>query len=142
MEQILLHEHRAKKEGITLVETLVAIAVVVIVSVAAASVAFYSSNAIRNATVKRFFHNEIDTIAKLYLTYDGSEFSDAMNNFCGVNQSPAEGETLYFYNGIFEMVDSSAPYEYKLSLAFASSSLNLASSYKDGSSIYAREVSK
>ena len=141
MEQVLLNEHRSKKEGITLVETIIAIAIVVIVSVAAASVAVYSSNAVRNASVKRFFRNEIDSISTLYLAYDNDDFSNAMNDFCGVYQSSAAGETFYYYNASFEQV-TSENHEYKLSLNFGLSDLTLTSTYKDGSAIYSRRVSK
>ena len=142
MEKVLLTKHRSKKEGVTLIETLVAIAVVVIVSAAAASVAIYSSNAIRNAAVKRFFQNEIDTIAGLYLTYENAEFSNAMNDFCGVLQTTDDGNYYYYYTGSFEMEATEENHAYKLQLTFNYPELVLISTYSDGGAIYSREVSR
>lgn len=142
MEKVLLAKHRSKKEGVTLIETLVAIAIVVIVSAAAASVAVYSSNAIKNATVRRFFQNEVDTIAGIYLTYEGAEFSRAMNDFCGVLQDSADGTYFYYYTVGFTREATEETHAYKLQLTLNASKLTLASTYKDGSAIYNREVAR
>ena len=142
MEKVPLHGHRSKKEGVTLVEALVAIAIVVIVSAAATSVAVYSSNAINNATVRRFFQNEIDTISGLYLTYEGADFSNAMNDFCGVLQETTDGIYYYYYTGAFVNEGTEESHAYKLELVFHSPKLTLVSSYKDGTAIYTREVSR
>ena len=142
MEKVPLHGHRSKKEGVTLVEALVAIAIVVIVSAAATSVAVYSSNAINNATVRRFFQNEIDTISGLYLTYEGADFPNAMNDFCGVSQESADGTYYYYYTSAFTKEGTEEAHVYKLELVFHLPKLTLVSSYSDGTAIYSREVSR
>ncbi len=148
MGQILQHEHRAKKEGVTLVETVIAIAIVVIVSVAASSVAVYSSNLIHNSSVKRYFQNEVNSVSKLYLEYSGSDFSRAMHDFCAdfceIDETFTDGTYTYHYNHGFDVVTGEAAYDYVLDLTFSDScnSLAIASRYSDGSAIYSRSLAK
>ena len=143
MEKVLKHEHRSKKEGVTLVEAVIAIAVVVTVSVSAATLATTASNSIHNTSVKRFFRNEIDTISGLYLTYDLDDFSKSIKDFCGIDESFAAGNTYHFYYGTgYSRGAPADKYEYKLDLEFAASKLTLTSTYQNGDAIYSREVSK
>ena len=140
MEKTLIHGHRTKKEGMTLVEAIVAIAIVVIVSGASASLAYYSSNMVRNQSVKRFFNHEIDSIGKLYLTYGETHFPKAMNDYCGVSQGYSD--TTYYYNDAFERTGTESSHAYRLVLDFDTDSLTLSSYYQDGGSIYGRSLTK
>ena len=76
MEKVLIHGNR-KKEGLTLVETVIALSIVVTVSLATVSIAVYSTNSLRSSANKGFFNHEIATFSDLYLSYEGASFSEA-----------------------------------------------------------------
>lgn len=146
MGKILIHGNRWKKEkGLTLVETIVALSVFLIVSLSTVSIAVYSANSFKLVDIKYFFTKEIDTISNLYLSYSESDFSLAFKQY---TSQDIEGytDTTYYLNNKYEYVSSSS-YAYRLTLTFTINEqslhvLNIKSYKSSGSGIYERTVSK
>ena len=142
MGKILLNGNRWKKEkGITLIEIVVSLAIIVIISVAAVSIAAYSSTLFNSMNVKRFFQREIDNIAELYLSYDEEDFSSAFNKLTGKTISGYTNSTYYVSHN-FEYVESTDNYFYKINLTFDESTLNISSLKSDDSAIRSRSVTR
>ena len=142
MGKILLNGNRWKKEkGITLIEILVALSIIILVSVAAVSIATYSATMFNTINVKRFFQREIDNIAELYLSYEEVDFSTAFNKLTGKTISGYTDST-YFVNSNFQYVESVDEYAYKINLTFSGATLDIASVKSDNSPIRSRSVQR
>lgn len=142
MGKILLNGNWRKKEkGITLIEILVALSIIILVSVAAVSIATYSATMFNTINVKRFFQREIDNIAELYLSYEEVDFSTAFNKLTGKTISGYTDST-YFINSSFQYVESVDEYAYKINLTFSGATLDIASMKSDNSPIRSRSVKR
>lgn len=142
MGKILLNGNRWKKEkGITLIEIIVSLAIIVIISVAAVSIAAYSSTLFNSMNVKRFFQREIDNIAELYLSYEKEDFSSAFNKLTGKTISGYTNST-YYVSPNFEYVESTDNYSYKINLTFDEPTLIISSLKSDDSVIRTRSVTR
>lgn len=145
MGKILLNGNWRKKEkGITLIEILVSLSIIILVSVAAVSIATYSATMFNTINVKRFFQREIDNIAELYLSYDEADFSTAFYNLTGKTINGYADDPTYFINSSFQYVESADEYAYKINLTFKfnGAALDIASTKSDNSPIRSRSVQK
>ena len=144
MGKILINGNWRKKEkGITLIEILVALSIIILVSVAAVSIATYSATMFNTINVKRFFQREIDNIAELYLSYEGEDFSTAFYKLTGKTISNYNNSTsTYYVNSSFQYVESVDEYAYKINLTFSGATLDIASVKSDNSPIRSRSVQR
>lgn len=144
MGKILINGNWRKKEkGITLIEILVALSIIILVSVAAVSIATYSATMFNTINVKRFFQREIDNIAELYLSYEGEDFSTAFYKLTGKTISNYNNSTsTYYVNSSFQYVESVDEYAYKINLTFSGATLDIASVKSDNSPIRSRSVKR
>ena len=139
MEKVINHGNR-KEKGLTLVETIIALAIITTVSLATVSIVVYSSNALRNTAVKAFFNHETDTLSNIYLSYhdDADSYGKAMKQYSGAEVTLGEDRSLY-YDGKFNhtAVETSM---YALLLDFDADRLLLKVSDNNGKSIMDKEA--
>ena len=142
MGKVLFHGNRKKEKGITLVETIIAIGVIVIVSLATVSIAVYSSTVLSNTRVKEFFARETNTLADFYLTYDEGKFATAVKAYTGRTITGYTDSTFY-YDGAFRVSDKEKKSFY-LVLDFGTSAETLSMNVfkANGSKILSKEVAK
>ena len=139
MEKTANHGNR-KKKGLTLVETLISLSVIVIVSLATVSIVVYSTNAISSARRKSFFAHETNTLANLYLTYNDTpeDFTKAVRQYSG--QDVVFGtDYTFFYSEEFSYVEE-AKQSYSLLLDFDVSSLLMSARNAKGEEFLSMEV--
>ena len=143
MGKILYHGNRWKKEkGLTLTETVVSLAIIVIVAVAATSIAVFSSNSFKKSNLKQYFVQEIDSICNLYLSYESEDFSKAINNSLGITISGFT-DSIYYLNSNYEYLENENGHSYYLEFDFDTDiSLTLSAYKKGGSLITSRSVNK
>ena len=97
MESNFKHRNWWKKEkGLTLVETVIALAIVAIVSTAAISMTIYSTNALTKSREKSFCSGETDNYATLFLSYGEDDYVEAFNALTGGSISGYENAILYY----------------------------------------------
>ena len=139
MEKAVNHGNR-KKKGLTLVETLISLAVIVIVSVATVSIVVYSTNAISSSRRKSFFAHETNTLANLYLTYNDTpeDFTKAVRQYSGQDVVFGTDYTFY-YSEEFAYVEE-ARMSYSLLLDFDVSGLLLSARNAKGEEFLSMEV--
>lgn len=142
MGKILYHGNRKKEKGLTLVEVVVSLGLLVIVSIATASVAVFSSTSTKNNSVKRFFANEINNIAILYLSYDEVDFVEAIQFSMDITLTGYDDVTVY-YDGKYQLLDSDENYKYKIDFDFTGNTdLTISSFNNQNKAIYSRSVKK
>ena len=141
MVKILNLRNRKKEKGLTLAEVVVAIAIIVIVSAATLSIAVYSSNAFNKASIKNYFVHEINTISKLYLSYDEADFSTAFYDCTGKTISGYTDSTFYLSDS-FAFLENESNSAYYMTLTFGEKTLVLGSYYANSTLILERSVSK
>jgi len=133
--QILNHGNRWKKEkGLTLVEMVVSLAIIVIVSVAAISIAVYSSNTQKRVAISRYFTVLIDNSLRLYETYSDTDFEDAFEALTGQAIYYNTNRT-YYLNLDYQYVEESNAV-YNVRYVFKSNGLVVTAMYSDGDVIY------
>ena len=142
MGKVLFHGNRKKEKGITLVETIIAIGVIVIVSLATVSIAVYSSTVLSNTRVKEFFARETNTLADFYLTYNEENFPKAVSAYTG-RTITGYTDTTFYYDGAFR-VSTEANKSFYLVLDFETSAETLSMNVfkANGSKILSKEVAK
>ena len=147
MGKVLFHGNRKKEKGITLVETIIAIGVIVIVSLATVSIAVYSSTILSNTRVKEFFARETNTLADFYLTYDTeAKFATAVNAYTG-REFTGYSDSTFYYDGAFRVSDEEKKSFY-LVLDFETNAetgvvtLSMDAFKANGSKILSKEVAK
>ena len=141
MGQTINHGNRKKEKGLTLVEVVISLSVIVIVSIAMVSIAIYSSNAQRKISVGRFFRQHIDNSLNLYQSYSDTDFETAFNSVN--NQSITFGNDVTFYlNDSFEYVGDTSNAEYQIAYDFETNSLKVSASYYGGDLIAERSTTK
>ena len=146
MGKVLFHGNRKKEKGITLVETIIAIGVIVIVSLATVSIAVYSSTILSNTRVKEFFARETNTLADFYLTYDTEEkFATAVRAYTGRTEEEFTGYTnsTFYYDGAFR-ISAEENKSFYLVLDFETNpgTLSMNAFKANGSKILSKEVAK
>lgn len=142
MGQILYHGNRKKEKGLSLIEVVISLAVIVIVSIAMVSIAIYSSNAQQKVNEGRFFRQHIDNSLHLYQQYSESDFNNA---FYMVNNETIEYnvDKTFYFNDEYEFTSSSSA-KYDVTYVFNSETNTLAISarYYGGDVIVERSTSK
>ena len=146
MGKVLFHGNRKKEKGITLVETIIAIGVIVIVSLATVSIAVYSSTILSNTRVKEFFARETNTLADFYLTYDTEEkFATAVRAYTGRTEEEFTGYTnsTFYYDGAFR-ISTEGNKSFYLVLDFETNpgTLSMNAFKANGSKVLSKEVAK
>ena len=136
MGQTVNHGNRRKKEGLTLAETVIALAIIVLVSLGATSLVIYSSNALQSARERRFFGHEVEAISMLYLSYtDKEDFAQAVNDYrpgVDILDTGALVDTTIYYSSKFIPVGSTDPYAFYLTLDFEGDDLNITANRAKG----------
>lgn len=143
MGKVLFHGNRKKEKGITLVETIIAIGVIVIVSLATVSIAVYSSTILSNTRVKEFFARETNTLADFYLTYDTDvKFATAVSAYTGRAFTGYTNSTFY-YDGAFR-ISTEGNKSFYLVLDFETNpgTLSMNAFKANGSKVLSKEVAK
>ena len=144
MGKVLFHGNRKKEKGITLVETIIAIGVIVIVSLATVSIAVYSSTILSNTRVKEFFARETNTLADFYLTYDTEEkFTKAVKAYTGREEFTGYTNSTFYYDGAFR-ISAEENKSFYLVLDFETNPETLSMNVfkANGSKILSKEVAK
>ena len=144
------HGNRQKEKGITLLETIIALGIIVIVSLAAVTINVSASSAMNNNRIKSFFVREMNTIAKLYSTYwtetenAHKNFRDAIEDYTGRTLTVTDGQVdnaEFYYSNTFE-TSSSSEKSFYLVLDFKTESnvLKMTSYRADDSELFKKEV--
>ena len=142
MEKVLFFRHWKKEKAVTLIETVVALSLITIVSVAAVSVAIYSANSFRIASVKRFFNHELDSISEIYVAYDNeSDFRKAFQLHTGKEIS-GYTNTIYYLDNSLSYLDDSQGSSFYISLSFEGTKLDMGSYSNSGTTLAQRSVTK
>lgn len=141
MGKILNHGHWKKEKGLTLVETVISLAIISIISIAVVSISVYSANAINRNRVKSFFVNESSIIAKYYLSYSESDFYAVVNNLTGLEEDDEYHNFTIYYSSKQEYATSS-DYYYHMDAIFSDNNnkLTLMSYNSSNALIYERSV--
>ena len=141
MESHSKHGNRWKKEkGLTLIETVIALAIIITVSVAVVSITIYSTNALITTNVKAFFSNEVNNIASLYLSYDDTDYIQAVNVTTGATISKTNDDIIY-YNSTYAFSDDT-DYNYYISFNYDEDTLTLTAYQNSGDLIITRSVTR
>ena len=129
-----------KEKGLTIVEIIVSLAVIVIVSLAVVSVALFSTKTQANTHVKQYFSRMVNDIAMMYESYEDEKFELAFNNYTG--QTIEYGvDIVYYFNSSFQYQEESGS-AYSLRCDFDVDTLKVTASYSDNTLIHERSVSK
>ena len=141
MGKIINHGNWKKEKGITLIETVVSLTIVIIISLACFSLVIFAANSRKKASVNRFFSNLTHQCLKLYTTYtDGSEFEDGFSIL--TNQTIEYGvDTTFYLNETYHYVTSES-YKYSIIFDFEDDSLKITSLYSNGDKILVRSAAK
>ena len=75
MAKVLLNGNRKKEKGLTLIETVISLAVIVIVSITAVSVSVYTNNIQKSVEIERYFTVLVDQSLSLYQEYSDSNLN-------------------------------------------------------------------
>lgn len=143
MERVLKHGNRWKKEkGLTLLETIIALSIIVIVSISVVSMTIYSSNALSTTREKSFFYGEIDNYVTLFLSYNEIDYASAFNKLNGSEISGYEDVAIY-YNSNYEYTTLEKS-SYHTNFVFSDENNTLTMTVYDfnNNSLYLRSVSK
>ena len=121
MEKVLGHRHWQKEKGLTIIEMIVSLAVLLIIAISTLSFSLFSISQKDDTRFKHFFMLECSQISNLILIYQGNEFNSAlkfyMNNtddsFTFDDSSDA---TCDLYYGSDYSYSTDAEYRYKMNL--------------------------
>lgn len=109
-----------KEKGLTLIEAVIALAIISIVSISSVSLAVYAINSIATIRVKSYFARETTSIANLYMAYDADTYESALNELTKYSIDDEnhiyDNVTLkYDANGKYISTDE---YTYKIELTY------------------------
>lgn len=142
MEKVLHHGSWKKEKAVTLVETVVALSIITIVSIAAVSISIYSANSFRLASVKKFFNHEISSISEIYSAYNNeADFATAFELHTGKAIS-GYTDTTYYLDSSLNYVDSYEGSSFYLRLSFEGTTLSLSANSNSGTALASRSVTK
>ena len=134
MAKVLINGNRKKEKGLTLIETVVSLAVIIIVSVTAVSVSVYSNNIQKSVEIERYFTVLVDNSLSLYQGYKDSAFETAFNDLTGQSITYGSDHT-YFVSQDFKFVTEEYSL-YSVKYDFGTNSLSVRAMYEDGEIIY------
>lgn len=139
MESVLKHRPRRQK-GLTLIEVVVALAIISIVSFAVVSIAVNSTSALSTARINNFFSRETDGFASFYLTYNDEGFHDAIEEVTGTVIDGTNNEKVYY--NVDCQYSTSENYHYYVNFSYDSSTLTLIAYDVNNNSIFSRSVTR
>lgn len=143
MGKIFHHGNWKKEKGLTLLEVVIALTVIVIVSISVFSISIYSSNALNIANIKNFFVIESSNFANYFLSYDATDFSDALVYTTNLESYDSYANfTLYYDSNYSYVEEENAVYHLDFVFTDENSVLTLNAYNKDNSTIYIRSVTK
>ena len=134
MGKTLIHGNRKKEKGLTLAEMVVSLAIIVIISVAAISVAVYSTNQQKRIAMTRYFTVLVDNSLRLYESYSGSDFNTAFKAYTGQDIDYGTNKTFYFSLDYKYVDEPNSVYNVRYS--FKANGLVVSAMYADGDLIY------
>ena len=140
MESIINKRNWKKEKGLTLIETVIALSITTIISVAVVSLSIYASNALYLQRAKDFFIRETSNIASIYVNYDEESYKVAIKDLLNKDVDGYENMTIY-YNESFDYATES-DYAYYLNVNYSTESLDLISYNAKNSAIYSRSVAR
>ena len=142
----ILHVRNWKKEkGISLVELVISLTIIVIISIAGVSIAVYSSNSFKNNELKRHFVSELTSLSILYINstnFVSTNFVGAVNSFYGDSVLSDEIDTDVYFDVNYKVIHSTSEFAYRLYFDFETDKLTLSSYTQSDKLIYSKEVSK
>ena len=143
MAKVINHGNRRKEKGLTLIEVVIALSIIVTVSIAAMTIVVYSSSSLHSTAEKGFFQHEVDTLSDLYLSYTGTDYANAMKQYTGKTDVADGDDYTLYYDTAFRIGDS-ASYSYLVTLDFQTepTKLVVTASKKEGAAILSREVAR
>ena len=142
MVKILFFRNWKKEKGLTLVEVIVSLSILIIVSIVTVSLAVFSTTATQKGAIKQYFMQEIDNISNLYLSYDEADFVESISFSLGINLTGYNDYTSYL-DSMFNILDSDEGAKYRLVFDFdGNTSLTMFSYNGVDSLIYSRSVTK
>ena len=137
----ILHVRNWKKEkGISLVELVISLTIIVIISIAGVSIAVYSSNSFKNNELKRHFVSELTSLSILYI--NSANYVSAVNSFYGDSVLSDEIDTDVYFDANYKVIHSTSDFVYRLYFDFETDKLTLSSYTQSDKLIYSKEVSK
>jgi len=135
-----INGNRKKEKGLTIIEAVVALGIIVILSISAISVAVYTNNIQKRVAMTRYFTVLIDNSISLYLAYEGEDFQLAFNKLTNQSLTYNVDHTFYFDKDLNFTNEASSLYSAKYD--FSANSLSIKALYDDGDVIYERSVTK
>ena len=137
----ILHVRNWKKEkGISLVELVISLTIIVIISIAGVSIAVYSSNSFKNNELKRHFVSEFTSLSILYI--NSANYVSAVNSFYGDSVLSDEIDTDVYFDANYKVIHSTSEFAYRLYFDFETDKLTLSSYTQSDKLIYSKEISK
>ena len=112
----------------------VSLAIIVIISVAAISVAVYSNNQQKRIAMTRYFTVLVDNSLRLYESYSGSDFNTAFKAYTGQDIDYGTNKTFYFSLDYKYVDEPNSVYNVRYS--FKANGLVVSAMYADGDLIY------
>lgn len=140
MVQVLQYQHWKKEKGLTVMEIIVSLTILVIVSLAVLSVALYSFNVQTKANVRQRFSHMVNDVVMMYQTYENDDFELAFNKYTG--QTITYGtDTIFYFDESFNYHEEEGS-QYYLNCDFESDSFHISACYIDNTVIHERSVAK
>jgi len=141
LESVLKHGNRTKKEkGLTLVETVIALGIIIIVSTSVVSIMIFSTNSLSKNRITNFFSHETNSFATFYLSYNDSDYYKAVKAMTNTDIDGTNNEKVY-YAADYSYSDDS-DYSYYVNFAYDGDTLTLTSYDKNDENVFTRSVSR
>lgn len=129
-----------KKKGLTLIETVIALSITAIVSLAVVSLTIYATNGLYLQRAKSFFIYETENISTLYLANNESNYVTSFNHLTGLETTEYTNTRLYYHNDFTYSNDTD--YSYYLDIEFSESGLSFKSYTNKDALVYERSVER
>lgn len=130
MAKVPFNGNRKKEKGVTLIETVVSLAVIVVVSVIAVSISVYTSNIQKSVEIERYFTVLIENSLSLYQGYENEAFETAFNDLTGQTISYGNDHTYFVSRDYMFVTEEYSLYSVKYD--FTENGLTVRSMYDDG----------
>ena len=140
MESIFQHGNWKKEKGLTLTETVIALTITTIVSVAVVSISIYAANALYKERARDFFIHESNNIASIYQEYDETNYPVAIKHLTGLDVNAYEDVTIYYHDD-FSYANSDS-YSYYMNVKYTEDKLELSSYNAKDAEIFKRSIAR
>ena len=132
MAKVLLNGNRKKEKGLTLIETVISLAVIVIVSITAVSVSVYTNNIQKSVEIERYFTVLVDQSLSLYQEYSDSNFERAFNVLTKQTITYGNDHTYYLNLDFSYCEEAYSAYSVKYDFTASPASLKVIAMYDGG----------